>query len=340
MANHSSAARMIGKKPGAGHKTAGGTANLEAYDAYLRGKDLFDRAADEAGDHAALNSFDRAVAADPRYAIAHAARARSLTVIGNQYDQGGQRRARYDSAIAAARRAVALAPDVAETQSALGFALFYGRIDARAARQPYERSYALGRGDADVLSRYALFSARCGRIDAARPAIARAATLDPLNARTFRLMGEVEYAARQYRAAIPHYERALGLYPSLSVAHSSIGDSRYLLGEVAAARVEYALEPSSLFGLTGLAIVDRKLARATEAEKSFAALVAEHGDNGLYQQAQILAQWHRPEDAVGALLKAYEKRDAGLSQMNGDPLLDPLRRDARVIRLLQQLGFA
>ena len=333
-------AQMIGKKPGAGRKTAGGTANLEAYDAYLRGKDLFDRAADEAGDHAALDSFDRAIAADPRYAIAHAARARSLTVIGNQYDQGGKRRARYDAAIAAARRAVALAPDVAETQSALGFALFYGKIDARAARPPYERSYALGRGDADVLSRYALFSARCGRIDAARPAIARAATLDPLNARTFRLMGEVEYAARQYRASIPHYEQALSLNPGLSVAHSSIGDSRYLLGEVAAARAEYALEPSSLFGLTGLAIVDRKLDRAADAEKSFTALVAEHGDNSLYQQAQIFAQWNRPEDAVQALLKAFDKGDAGLSHLNGDPLVDPLRRDARVIRLLQQLGFA
>ena len=333
-------AQVTGKQPGASAKPAAGTLNLTAYDAYLRGKDLYDRAADEAGDIAALDSFDRAIVADPDYALAHAARARSLTVIGNQYDQGARRKARYEAASIAARRAVALAPNVAETQSALGFALFYGQIDVRAARPHYERSYQLGRGDADVLARYALFSARCGRIATARPAIARAATLDPLNARTFRLMGEIEYAARQYRASIPHYEHALGLNPSLSVAHSSIGDSRYLLGEVEAARAEYLREPSSLFRLTGLAIVDRKLGRAADSEKSFAALVAEHGDNGLYQQAQILAQWNRPEDAVEALLKAYEKGDAGLSHLNGDPLLDPVRRDARVIRLLRQLGFA
>ena len=333
-------AQMSGKKPGTSRKTAGGTANLEAYDAYLRGKDLFDRAADEAGDQAALDSFDRAVAADPRYAIAHAARARSLTVMGNQYDQGNKRRARYEAAIAAAGQAVALAPDVAETQSALGFALFYGKINVRAARPPYERSYALGRGDADVLSRYALFSARCGRIDAARPAIARAATLDPLNARTFRLMGEVEYAARQYRASISPIEHALGLNPQLSVAHSAIGASRYLLGEVDAARTEYAAEPSSLFRLPGLAIVDRRLGRAGDADKSFAALIAEHGDNGLYQQAQVLAQWGRSADAVAILGKAYDAGDAGLLYLNSDPFLDPLRRDPIVIRLLQRLGFA
>ena len=333
-------AQMSGKKPGTSRKTAGGTANLEAYDAFLRGKDLFDRAADEAGDQAALDSFDRAVAADPRYAIAHAARARSLTVMGNQYDQGNKRRARYEAAIAAAGQAVALAPDVAETQSALGFALFYGKINVRAARPPYERSYALGRGDADVLSRYALFSARCGRIDAARPAIARAATLDPLNARTFRLMGEVEYAARQYRASISPIEHALGLNPQLSVAHSAIGASRYLLGEVDAARTEYAAEPSSLFRLPGLAIVDRRLGRAGDADKSFAALIAEHGDNGLYQQAQVLAQWGRSAEAVAILGKAYDAGDAGLLYLNSDPFLDPLRRDPIVIRLLQRLGFA
>ena len=333
-------AQMSGKKPGTSRKTAGGTANLEAYDAYLRGKDLFDRAADEAGDQAALDSFDRAVAADPRYAIAHAARARSLTVMGNQYDQGNKRRARYEAAIAAAGQAVALAPDVAETQSALGFVLFYGKINVRAARPPYERSYALGRGDADVLSRYALFSARCGRIDAARPAIARAATLDPLNARTFRLMGEVEYAARQYRASISPIEHALGLNPQLSVAHSAIGASRYLLGEVDAARTEYAAEPSSLFRLPGLAIVDRRLGRAGDADKSFAALIAEHGDNGLYQQAQVLAQWGRSAEAVAILGKAYYAGDAGLLYLNSDPFLDPLRRDPIVIRLLQRLGFA
>ena len=333
-------AQVTGKKPGTSAKSAAGTLNLAAYDAYLRGQDLYDRAADEAGDLAALASFDRAIAADRGYALAHAARARSLTVIGNQYDQGAKRKARYDAASAAARRAVALAPDVAETQSALGFALFYGKIDARAARQPYERSYALGRGDADVLSRYALFSARCGRIDAARPAIARAATLDPLNARTFRLMGEVEYAARQYRASITPIEHALGLNPDLSVAHSAIAACRYLLGDVDAARAEYAREPSSLFRLPGLAIVDHRLGRTADAEKSFAALVAEHGDNGLYQQAQVLAQWNRTAEAVAVLLKAHDAGDAGLLYVNSDPFIDPVRRDTRVIRLLERLGFA
>ena len=198
----------------------GGTSNLTAFDEQLRGKDLFDRAVDEASDRAALAHFDAAIAADPRYALAHAARSRMLAVIGNQYDQGEARRATYAEAVAAAQRGTTLAPDVAETQSALGFVLFTGRLDARAAQRPYERSLALGGGEADILSRYALYSARCGRIGPAREAIARAAALDPLNARTQRSIGDVEYSARNYAASIPPLRRALQLNPRLSVAHS------------------------------------------------------------------------------------------------------------------------
>ncbi|HYJ53420.1 MAG TPA: TIR domain-containing protein, partial [Allosphingosinicella sp.] len=188
---------------------AGGTSNLTAYDSLLRGKDLFDQAIDEASDRAALAHFDAAIAADPRYALAYSARSRVLAVIGNQYDQGDRRRETYRLAIEAAQRGAALAPDVAETQSALGFALFNGRLDARIARGPIERSLALGRGDADILSRYAQYSARCGRIGPARDAIARAAALDPLNARVQRYVGEVEYAARRYAESIAPFRRAL-----------------------------------------------------------------------------------------------------------------------------------
>ena len=318
----------------------GGTSNLNAYDAQLRGRDLFDRAVDEASDRAALASFESAIQADPDYALAHAARARTLTVIGNQYEQGQARRAAYEQAIVAAERAVRLAPDVAETQSALGFALFNGRIDARAARTPYERSHALGGGDADVLSRYALYSARCGRFDAARPAMARSSALDPLNARTLRLIGEVEYSARRYDQAIPPIRQALGLNPRLSVAHASIGASLLMLGRVDEARAAFAREPNSLFKLVGLAIIDRRQGRQADADRAFGQLVAEHGDNGLYQQAQVLAQWNHLEDSMARLIEAFEKIDAGLVYLRNDPFVDPLREHPEFIRLLNRLGFA
>ena len=324
----------------AGNDSAtGGTTNLEAYDSQLRGKDLFDRAIDEASDRAALAHFDAAIAADPRYALAHAARSRILTVISNEYEQGERRRATYAQAIEAAQRGTGLAPDVAETQSALGFALFNGRIDARAARAPYERSLALGRGEADILSRYALYSARCGRIQPARSAIARSAALDPLNARTQRLIGDVEYSARRYAESIPAFRRALELNPRLSVAHSAIGASLLMLGQVEEAKAEYEREPNTLFKLPGLAIISRRQQRQPEASRALTQLRNEHGDNSLYQQAQVLAQWGQEAEAMARLFEAMEKVDAGLVYLRNDPFVDPLRRNPAFDNLLNRLGF-
>ncbi len=321
------------------HSGDGGTSNVAAFDALLRGKDLFDRAIDEASDRAALAHFDAAITADPRYALAHAARSRILTVIGNQYDEGEQRITTYGAAIAAAQRGASLAPDVAETQSALGFALFNGRLDARAARAPYERSLALGGGDADVLSRYALYSARCGRIEPARGAIDRSAALDPLNARTQRLIGDVEYTARRYAEAIPPMRRALELSPQLSVAHSAIGASLLMIGRVDEARAEYDLEPNGLFKLPGLAIIAHRQGRQADAVRSFEQLASEHGDNSLYQQAQVLAQWGQEAQAMARLAEALARTDAGLIYLRNDPFVDPLRRNPAFISLLNRLGF-
>ena len=322
------------------HRAAnGGTSNVAALDAQLHGKDLFDKAIDESNDRAALAYFEAAIAADPNYALAHAARSRALAVIGNQYEQGEARRAVYNQAIAAAQHAVALAPRVAEGHSALGFALFYGRIDARAAREPYERSLQLGGGEADILSRYALYSARCGRIEPARRAISRASALDPLNPRTQRLIGDVEFSARRYAEAVPAFRRALELNPRLSIAHSAIGACLLMLGRIQEAKAEYEREPNSLFRLPGQAIAALRQQRPAEAETALTQLRSEHGDNSLYQQAQIFAQWGRTQDAMARLTEGLEKIDSGLVYLRIDPFVDPLRNQPAFADLLNRLGF-
>lgn len=322
-------------------RSPGGTTNIAAYDAYLRGRGLFHLAADEASDRAALAAFDAAIAADPAYAAAHAARSRSVAAIANQYaTQGAERKRLYAEAVRAAERAVALAPDLADTQSALGYALFYGRLDARAARAPFDRSYALGSGNADVLARYALYSARTGRFDAASAAILKAEKLDPLNPRTWRSAGSVSFAARRYQEAITHNRRALLLNPRMGVANGAIGDAELVLGRIDAAEAAYRAERNSLFGLTGLAIVANKRGKTAEAQALTARLIAEHGDNSLYQQAQIHAQAGARDKAIAALRRAKELNDSGVAIMRDDALLDPVRDDPRFQQLLRDVGLA
>lgn len=320
-------------------KAPGGTTSFAAYEAYLQGIDQYDRASDRAGDELALASLEKAIKIDPGYAMARAARSRSLTVFGNQYDHGDARRARYAQAVDEARKAVEIAPALADAQSALGFALFAGNADANAARDPFARSYQLGLGNADVLARYALYEARCGRISGARTAIQRAAVLDPLNARAFRQIGEVEYCAREWAASIPPVRRALEINPDMSVAHAAIGLAQLMLKDLSGAEKELAQEKSSLFRESGLAILALRKGEANEATKHLDALVADNGDNSLYQQAQVLAQWGKIGQALDVMDAAYKGSDSGVIYSRNDPFVDPLRKEQRFIALLKKLGF-
>jgi TolB-like protein len=318
---------------------SGGTTSVEAFDAYLRGRALYDLSADEASERAALAQFDLAVAADPDYAAAHAARARSLTAIANQYGKLGETAALYDAAVAAAERAIEIAPDLAEAYSTLGFTLFQGRLDARAAHAPFERSRELGAGEATVLARYAQYSARTGRAAEAAEAIARALVLDKLNPLIHRAAGSIAYAARAYGESIPPLREALVMNPRLSQAHAAIGDALLMLGHHAEARAEYLAEPVEDFRLAGIAIVEGKLGNGAAAIAALTELVAKQGDRVLYQQAQVLAQWGERDAALERLRHARRIGDSGLIYARNDPKLDPLRGDPRFMELLTNLGF-
>ena len=119
------------------------TTNANAYDAYLRGRQLIDLTGGEDTYRAALGLFDQAAAADPGYAAAYAGRARALAALANQFEPTARIRATYALARAAAERAVALAPGLAEAQSTLGY-VRVSQNDFAGARAPYERSAALG----------------------------------------------------------------------------------------------------------------------------------------------------------------------------------------------------
>ena len=321
------------------NKELGGTNSFAAYDAYLRGLDQFALESGRDSDDMALKSFRSAVAEDSNFALAQAALARTLVVFGNQYDQGAARKARYDEAIATARHAVQLTPNLAAAQATLGFALIDGRLDARGARQPYRLAYELARGDADILSRFGNFEARCGRFDSARPAVQRAAELDPLNARAFRQIGQVEFSARNYTAVAAPIAQALKLNPEMSSAWSTLGMAQVMRGDLAAAAVSFSKEKSSLFRLPGLTMVAIKQGKSAEAERLLAELTASDGDNSLFQRAQIMTQWGRKDEALTLLESGYEALDSGLIQVRTDPLLDPLRQDPRFIRLVNSIGF-
>lgn len=318
----------------------GGTRNVRAYEEYLKGRALYLAAKDEASDRQAMAHYEVALGADPNFALAHAALSRVLASLAASRAEASELKGLYDRAIDEANKAVAIAPKLAEGQLALGYALFSGRLDMKAARPAYDKAAKFGAGDADILLLYGLFVVRLRRFTEARDTIGRALALDPLNPRTWRAAGMIALYSGRPREAVQRLDRALALNPSMSNANALKGYALILLGRRDEARQALDKEPVPMFRLTGLAILGGKIADQQLAKTSFAALVAEEGDAALYQQAQVLAQWGQSSQALDRLERARIVGDAGLTALAADPFMAPLAKEPRYLALVRSIGFA
>jgi TolB-like protein/Flp pilus assembly protein TadD len=114
------------------------TANVAAYDYYLRGRQFFHQF-HRTGLQFARRMFERAIEIDPQYALAHAGFADCCSFIYMYYDGS---KSNLDSAESASRQALAMGPDLAEAHASRGFALSLSRQHA-AARQEFETALRL-----------------------------------------------------------------------------------------------------------------------------------------------------------------------------------------------------
>jgi TolB-like protein len=317
----------------------GGTANVTAFDHYLRGKDLYAHAKNEAEEREAITYFEAAIAADPKFASAHTGRAKSLAAVAGQYGSAAEIKQYHDAAMVSARRAIELAPKLADAHSTLALMLFQGNLDAKSARAPFEFSRKLGEGDAPVMARFAVYSAATGRDDDALSAIQRAVLLDPLNALIHRILGTVHFAAKRYPEAIAAIRETIKLSPGLNDTYCRIGMVLLAQGKNREALTEFEADTNEPSKLAGIAIAENHLGNSKRAKDAMSALIDIRETVALYQQGQVLAQWGDIDAALAVLDDARKQRDAGLNAARYDPMLDPLRKLPRFIRLLKSLGF-
>ncbi len=317
----------------------GGTTNLAAYENFLRGRALFEAALSAETDRQSLAAYESAIALDPNYAAAHAGRASALSVIANQSGNAALIRTYHRNAVAAAQKAVELAPTFATAHSVLGFVQFSNGLDARAAKPSFDKSIQYGAGDGDVVTGFAMFCGRTGRQEEAAATIRKAIKLDPLNPTVFRSAGQIAAMARKYDEALTFYQRALTMNPQSSVTKSLIGMAYYKSGKLAEARAAFIGEPNKLFGLAGLAIIEKQQGNTSAAQAALTKLVADYGDASLYQQAQVQAAWGDKAAALSTLERAYIVGDGGLSSLLTDPIFDEIRQETRFSQLLKTIGF-
>jgi serine/threonine-protein kinase len=190
------------------------TQSLAAYDAYLRGR------ATVGGDPATLRKrtalLEQAVGLDSTFAEAWSELSRAL---GALYSNSTPDPAIAERAKATADRAVALDPEGAVGQKALGSYYLSVRKDATEAERHIALALQAAPNDAELLATAAGAERSLGRMDAALARLQQARRIDPRSLRVAVSLQNTLLWLRRYPEALAESEAALALAPGdLSVS--------------------------------------------------------------------------------------------------------------------------
>ena len=288
---------------------------------------------------AALGAYTEAINLDSHFAMAFVEQSLELSNYAEFNARGPAVRMNFDKALADARTAVSLAPELAEAHYALAVVLRSAFLDFTQADKEFERALALAPGSARILSAYSRHAAELGHTAAAIVAARRAVTLDPLNFHVHRTAAIAFALARQYADAIAALRTAISLQPDWVRNYALLGWAQYMRGDFEAARSSCEAALADEAGQRCLAVVYRKLGRQADAEAMLQRVRTAIGDDGAYDFACIYAQWGDTPQALHWLEIALRQRDPDLAVLKVEPDLDPLRKEPRFQAIERELKF-
>jgi len=318
------------------------TENVEAYELYLRGRHCWYRWNIPGMTQKAMLYFEQALARDPEYALAYHGLADGYSIPGLY----GMLRPSMviPKALAAATKAVELAPDLAEARTSLGLVQLLS-WDWNAAAASYHHAIDLNPRYALAHTYQAWLLSTIGRQREAAAAAALGQELDPLSPATNGIAALVSYHGRQYDQAISECEKTLERDPAsflgllgISLSYSAKGMHKEAIGH---AERGLSLSPEVNFLRALLGAV---YAMAGEHQRARELL------DDLFARAQrsyvgpILIAWiysnlNEPDLAFEWLDKAFEERACTLGLGIRFPLYDGISGDPRFGELLKRLGL-
>jgi len=250
------------------HLVQTGTANIEAYDAYLKGRHLLQERTVAAIDQA-IGQFDRAIELDPEYAQAYAGLADAWI---------GKRRVGNLSLLTATQRAhdaisiaLRLNSNLAEAQTSLGLCVLGAGQEGMAATQ-FAKAIELDPNYADAHLQRANLLRNQGFLEDAMRAYTQALALDPLNATItadqailIALQGRFERAFGQLEPLLAEGPAQLSVTLSMSRVAALAGQAERSLQ---LARRAQSLAPDNPIALTRVIEAYLQLGRLDDAEAS------------------------------------------------------------------------
>jgi Tol biopolymer transport system component/serine/threonine protein kinase/tetratricopeptide (TPR) repeat protein len=288
----------------------------------------------------AIRRFERAVELDPGFAIAYAELADCYALL-NWYVEPPPADA-FERARAAAVKAVAADPNLAEAHASLGYIKLHYDRDWAGAEAEFRRAIDLRPGNALAHRWYAFNLAAVGRHDEAIAEIKRAQQISPDSPVSATALANVFFLARRFDEAIAQCGRALELDPGSVAAHVILRWAYEHKGMREEALSAY--EQESVFAgdtpTTRIkeAHVLAACGRNDEAATMLRELLARRDEQWVtpYEIAVIYSLLNDLDNAFHWLAEAEREHAVGFTFAAVDPHLDNLRADPRFVEMLRR----
>ena len=327
----------------AGAPAPGHQANSRAYDAYQRGRVLWEQR-DPSLLERSLEYFKQAARLDPEYAQPWAGMADAYIAMGvpafGKLTPLETRRLAKDAAL----KAIELDPNLAEAHTSLAFTAFLHDWDWDVADRRFKQALELNPQYPLAHHWYAEFLNEMGRFDEAMNEIRRAQALDPMSLLIHRDIGWHFFCQRRYDEAIAQLRETLTLDSGFSAARTLLARALAAKGQYDEAlaeleRVRGGISPTTYLSFKGYieaASGDREAANTRLQELR---RLASASYVSPYYLALIYTALGQKAEALSELERSHAEQDSTLVTVNIDPRFDPLRGEDRFRALVARMHF-
>lgn len=316
------------------------TESLEAYELYLQGRYHWNKRVPNAT-AMAVEYFQRAISADPEYALAHVGLADCFAVLGFYGDLAPQEA--FGRATQHAKKALLLDDTLAEAHSSLAFCLMQFDWDWRTAQHEHLEAIQLNPNCAPAHHWYGLTLTQAGRFADALKSLTRAKELDPFNPAIHGHIARLSYFCRDFERSLMEFERTVEIDRSYApgryfqaITMMQNRNAKKAVEALEALLTQYYEHP---IPLSGLAYAYGKSGKRAAALNSIDRLRKLSSSMRVppYFLAFAHAGIENSDAALDYLDQAFVERFAWLHYLKMDPVFDFLRADARFNELLRRI---
>ena len=318
-----------------------GTRNMDAHQAYLKGRYYWNRPGEE-GLRECMAFYQQALAIDPQFANAHGALARATTAAAEYYIL--EPKDAFDAAEAAASRALAIDPAQSEAFTALAEVRRARDWNWDGADEAFRRALTINPSNEGARRLYGVFLASRGQTSQAAAMADVACELDPLCLVSNTGAAWVWYVSGDYAEVIDRCRHTIDMEADFPAPHRLLAAAHVQLGN-AQAGVRHLesvpaihWEPSTIATLAHAVGVTGDRSRALGLMSQLDAI----GRTRYISRFHAALGWTGIGDvdkAFASLSCACDERDPALMLLTTEPRFDALREDARYGAIIERLGL-